>query len=66
MDINKLKGKIREKSKTYEECSKSIGVTITTFSNKMNGISKFYVEEINILSKFLGLTNDEKIDIFLN
>ena len=42
------------------------GVTITTFSNKMNGNSKFYVEEINSLSKYLDLTIEEKIDIFLN
>lgn len=66
MNIDKLKGKLVEKKKTYEECSKALGVTITTFSNKMNGNSKFYVEEINSLSRFLGLTNDEKIDIFLN
>lgn len=66
MDIDKLKGKLTEKRKTYEECSKHLGITITTFSKKMNGISKFYIEEINELSKFLNLTNEEKIDIFLN
>ena len=66
MNIDKLKGKLVEKKKTYEECSKAIGVTITTFSNKMNGNSKFYVEEINNLSKYLELTIEEKVDIFLN
>ena len=66
MNTDKLKGKLVEKKRTYEECSKAIGVTITTFSNKMNGNSKFYVEEINNLSNYLGLTIEEKIDIFLN
>lgn len=66
MNIDKLKGKLVEKKKTYEECSKFLNVTISTFNNKMNGKSKFYIEEINKLSDLLELTNQEKIDIFLN
>lgn len=66
MNIDKLKGKLVEKRKTYEDCSKHLGITITSFSNKMNGRSKFYVDEINKLSNFLKLSNQEKIDIFLN
>lgn len=66
MNIDKLKGKLVEKRKTYEDCSKHLSITITSFSNKMNGRSKFYVDEINKLSNFLKLSNQEKIDIFLN
>lgn len=66
MKLDKLKGKLVEKKKTYEDCSRDLGVTISTFNNKMNGRSKFYVEEINKLSGLLELTNEEKIDIFLN
>ena len=65
MNIDKLKGKLLEKKKIYEECAAAVGVTITTFSNKMNGKGKFYVEEVNLLSHFLELTNEEKIEIFL-
>lgn len=66
MNIDKLKGKLVEKKKTYDDCSKFLEVTTSTFNNKMNGKSKFYVEEINKLSELLELTNEEKIDIFLN
>ena len=66
MNVDKLKGKLTEMKKTYKDCSKHLGITITTFNNKMNGKSKFYIEEINKLSEFLGLTSEEKIDFFLN
>lgn len=65
VNVDKLKGKLTEKRKTYDECSKAIGVTKNTFNTKMNGPSKFYIEEVNALSKFLELTEMEKVDIFL-
>ena len=66
MNLDKLKGKLVENRKTYDECSKYLGITITTFSDKMNGKRRFYVDEVNRLSELLGLSNEEKIDIFLN
>lgn len=66
MNVDKLRGKLVEKKKTYEECSKYLGISITSFSNKMNSRTNFYVDEINKLSELLELTNQEKIDIFLN
>lgn len=66
MNLDRLKGKLREKGKSYEDCAGYLGVSVTTFNSKMNGRSKFYVDEINKLSTFLGLSNSEKIDIFLN
>lgn len=66
MNTDKLKGKLVEKRKNYNECSKALGITITAFSNKMNGHSKFNIEEVNSLANYLNLTNQEKIDIFLN
>lgn len=65
MDIDKLKGKLTEKKKTYVECSNALGITSATFNKKINGNGKFYIEEVNALSKFLGLTEMEKVDIFL-
>lgn len=64
--LNTLKGKLLEKRKTYNECAAELGVSVTTFSDKMNGKSKFNVEEANILANFIGLSDVEKIDIFLN
>lgn len=65
MDIDKLKGKLTEKKKTYIECSNALGITSATFNRKINGSGKFYIEEVNALSKFLGLTEAEKIEFFL-
>lgn len=65
VNIDKLKGKLTEKRKTYIECSDALDISVTSFSKKMNGHSKFYIEEVNALSNYLGLTEVEKIDIFL-
>jgi hypothetical protein len=65
MNIPKLKGKIKEKDRTYAECAEAIGLSITTFSNKMNGISKFYIDELESLGNYLDMTGTEKSEIFL-
>jgi len=66
LNADKLKGKLVEKKKSYSQCAEALSITLTTFSNKMNGSSKFYIDEVRALSNFLKLTNNEKIDIFLN
>lgn len=65
MDLQKLKGLIREKGESYKSCAEAIGMSITSFANKMNGKSAFTVPEIHKLSDFLQLSRDEKIQIFL-
>lgn len=65
MNTDKLKGKLTEKRKTYNDCSKALGITTNTFNKKINGAGKFYIEEVNALSEYLGLTEVEKVDIFL-
>ena len=57
---DKLKGKLVEKKKTYEDCATVLCVSITTFSNKLNGRGSLYIEEVNALSDYLGLTDSEK------
>ncbi len=52
MNYLRLKGKLIEKELTYKDCATAIGISVTSFSKKVNGSSKFYIEE--------------KIDIFLN
>ena len=64
--LNKLKGKLIEKNKKYIECANELGISITTFSDKMNGKRKFNVEEANTLANYIGLSDKEKVDIFLN
>lgn len=64
--LDKLKGKIVEKKANYNQCAKAINTTVTTFCNKINNKSNFTVEEVLLLSEFLGLSNEEKIDIFLS
>lgn len=65
MNVDKLKGKLVEKKKTYEDCANALNISITTFSNKLNGKGSLYIEEVNALSVFLGLTDNEKVEIFL-
>lgn len=66
MNADKLKGKLVEKKKSYAQCAEALDITLTTFSNKINGLSKFYIDEVRALSNFLKLNNNEKIDIFLS
>lgn len=64
--LQKLKGIIREKDKTYKECALGIGVSETSFLNKINGKKRFYIDELNRLGDFLGMTPEEKAYIFIS
>jgi hypothetical protein len=66
LKLNKLKGKLVEREMSYEKCANSLEISITAFNNKMNGHSKFYIEEAKQLGDILNMTQQEKIDIFLN
>lgn len=66
MKLHKVKGKLKENNLTYGEFSSMIGMSVTTFSDKINGKKRFYIDEIKIISKILNFTDEEKIDIFLN
>ena len=59
MDLDRLKLKLFEKKKTYEDCAKAIGVGTTTFSNKMNGQVRFYVDELVALLQYLDCDLEE-------
>ena len=65
MNIPKLKGKIKEMEKSYAECASAIGISTTSFSNKINGSSKFYIDELEKLGDFLNMTLEERNVIFL-
>lgn len=65
-NLNKLKGKLLEKGKTYQDSAGYLGISTNAFNDKINGKRRFYVDEVNKLSILLELTDEEKIDIFLN
>ena len=66
MNYRKLKGKLVELGKTYDDCALAIGVHPSTFNNKINGKTKFYIHEINHLAEYLGLSEEEKAVIFMS
>lgn len=63
--VDKLKGKILENRKTYQECANNLGISKTTFQNKISNITDFTIPEARNLSDYLNLTIDERIDIFM-
>lgn len=64
-DLNKLKGIMVEKGKTYVDGARVIGCSVTSFSAKMNGKSNFTVLEANELSNALHLSKEDRATIFL-
>jgi len=65
MNLNKLKGFLVEKGYTYKMCADVLGISVTSFSNKMNNKNRFYLEELNRLGNATGMTKEEKVDFFL-
>lgn len=65
MNALKFKGKITEKGKTQKWLAEKMGISENTMSQKANGRTAFTVPEINEIGKLLGLTDQEKIAIFL-
>lgn len=65
-NMNKLKGKMREKNVAYEVGAAIIGKSVNSFNSKINGKTKagFNVEEANLLSEALMLTTEERLEIF--
>lgn len=57
-------GKVRSKGFTLEKIAHIIGVNPATLTRKLNGISDFTRNEIELLRKSLNLTNDEVMIIF--
>lgn len=65
MNLNKLKGKLREQNKSYQDCANAIGKSVATFNKKINGERKFYIDELEALGNFLEMSGEEKREIFL-
>lgn len=65
-NMNRLKGKMREKNMSYDIGAGIIGKSVNSFNSKINGKTKsgFNVNEANQLSEALMLTTEERLDIF--
>ncbi len=66
MNLPKLKGIIRERGKTYVQCAAAIDKSVATFNSKMNGRSKFYIDELDELGNFLHMSETEKQETYLS
>ena len=62
-DYSKLKGRINEKKLTLTDVANRIGITIQSFSKKLNGEVDFKTTEIDKLMNILQISKRE-IDIY--
>ena len=66
VNIDKLKGKMREKNITQAELADSIGIARSTINRKINnGGDDFSIEEVRLIAEALEISNTEAVDIFL-
>lgn len=57
MDINKLKGRMREKGYTQANLSRKMGISEQSLNAKINGRSDFTLSEVIIIIEVLELDN---------
>lgn len=65
MNIPMLKGKLYERKKTYKDLAEALNISVTAVNSKMNGRTEFDCAEACIIKRWLPLTNEESINIFL-
>lgn len=61
----KLKAAIAESGMNQEQIAKMLGVSLSTFNYKLNGVSEFKASEIKKLMELLHLNSDKVMLIFL-
>lgn len=68
VNVNKLKGRMREEQTTMAEMAKNIGIATSTLYRKLDEVdgSKLTVKEVENISRVLNLTSDEINLIFFN
>lgn len=59
---NRLKGILKEKGITYGDVAKILNISETAVSYKINGLSDFYISQVDILQKHYGFN----LNVFLN
>lgn len=66
MNSDKLKGKLREKKKTYKDCANYLGIGESQFCKKINKEVDFWLVEAAKLAVYLELSTEEFCAIFMN
>lgn len=62
-ELNKLKGRIRERKETYRSISQKTGIPLNALSNKINGHYLFDIVEVSKVCVVLSI-NPEEIPVF--
>lgn len=63
MNIDKFKGKLKEKRTSCEKLSIAIGMNLKTFYNRLNN-GRFRISDAEKIAIALDLTLDEFLEIF--
>lgn len=63
-ELVKLKGILREQKITYTEISKRLNMSVSAFSNKINGKTLFNIVEISVLIIVLKISLNDVGKIF--
>lgn len=58
-ELVELKGKMREKKVTYSAMAKHLKLSVSNFSDKINGKSVFDIVEVNIIARELEIVVEE-------
>ena len=67
INYNKLKGAMVQAGYTQLSFAKQLNMSKNTLNAKMNGKSKIYIDEANVMCEVLGIVDEkEKCDIFLS
>ena len=67
MQSNRIKGKIVEAGFSQQDLAEKLRMSRNSLSNKINGKSPFYLDEVKQLCDILGIQDDaEKAQIFLS
>lgn len=65
MNKHKLRGALISRGMTYDNVAKELGMSISAFTNKINGHTEFTLAEVLNIKKLLSLTDIEFESIFL-
>ena len=54
-ELNRLKGRIREKGESYRSMSDKTGIALNNFSDKLNGYSIFNIAQVLDVCRILDI-----------